>query len=91
VPASAVANVTSGAPPYADSQASGDSAWANASRPQGKPPNGPRSRAASCATHSAAAHSGQPGSRAVTASPAPSAATKAASAAARINHGSGPT
>ena len=49
----ATANVTSGAPPSAASRSSGESPWLNASRPHGKPPNGVRSRSASCSTHSA--------------------------------------
>ena len=40
LPASATPKVTSGAPPYAASQANGEPSWANASRPHGNPPNG---------------------------------------------------
>ena len=53
---SATANVTSGAPPAAASRSSGDVSWLNASRPHGNPPNGARSRSASCAVHSSAGH-----------------------------------
>ena len=53
-PASATAKVTSGAPPSAASRSSGESSWLNASRPHGNPPNGVRSRSASCPTHSSA-------------------------------------
>ena len=51
---SATANVTSGAPPAAASRSSGDVSWLNASLPHGNPPNGARSRSASCAVHTAA-------------------------------------
>ena len=78
-PASATAKVTSGAPPSAASGVNGEPVLAKASRPQGKPPNGSRSRAHSSATHRQAAHSGPPGSREVTASAAPSSAAKSAS------------
>ena len=47
-PVSATAKVTSGAPPSAANQRSGESGWLKASRPHGKPPNGSRSRSASC-------------------------------------------
>ncbi len=51
-PTSATANVTSGAPPSAARRSSGDSSWLNANRPHGNPPNGVRSRSASCPTQS---------------------------------------
>ncbi len=58
-PTAATPNVTSGAPPSAASRSSGESAWLNASRPHGKPPNGVRSRSASCSTQSTPVTSGQ--------------------------------
>ncbi len=48
----------------------GEEVLAKASRPQGKPPNGTRSLAHSWVTHRQAVHSGQPGSREVSAWPA---------------------
>ena len=57
-PATATAKVTSGAPPRAANRSSGESPWLNATRPHGKPPNGVRSRSASCATHSTPVTSG---------------------------------
>ena len=58
-PTSATPKVTAGAPPSAARWTSGESAWLNASRAQGNPPNGVRSRSASCATHSRAMTSGR--------------------------------
>ena len=52
------ANVTSGAPPSTASRSAGASPWLNASRPHGNPPNGARSRSASCATQSSPVSSG---------------------------------
>ena len=51
-PAAATAKVTSGAPPNTASRSPGASPWLNASRPHGNPPNGARSRSASCAIQS---------------------------------------
>ena len=96
-PAAATANVTSGAPPSAASRSSGESPWLNASRPHGNPPNGARSRSASCATHSSPVTSGHSASAsgrpAATARrrPAPSSAEVARPAATdSSSHGSQP-
>lgn len=90
-PARATAKLTSGAPPSAASGVNGEWVLAKASRPQGKPPNGTRSRAHSSATHRQAPHTGHPRSREVRASPAPSAATNSASATDRPTTASYPT
>ncbi len=60
-PSTATAKVSSGCPPSAANQRSGESAWLNASRPHGKPPNGARSRTASSSTHAAPIHAGAHG------------------------------
>lgn len=57
----------------------------------GKPSKGARARAASPAIHTAAAHTGDPGSFDTAATPAPTAATKSASIAASASQGPGPT
>ena len=75
-PVRATAKLTSGTPPYAASDISGPSVWLNPSRPQGKPPKGTRPRSSSSATQSAAVHSGQNGSREVSAVAPPSRARK---------------
>ena len=62
-PVRATTKLSTGAPPTAAQPASGAAAWLMASRPQGKPPNGKRSRSASRATHQPATATGQPGSR----------------------------
>ena len=56
---SATPKVTAGAPPSAARWTSGESAWLNASRAQGNPPNGVRPRSASWATQSRATTSGR--------------------------------
>ena len=88
----ATTKVTSGAPPSAANQRSGDSAWLKASRPHGNPPNGSRSRSASCSTQAAPTHS-----RAAGQSRERPAATRAEHGeerrrrrGARISHGTGP-
>ena len=91
VPARATANVTSGAPPIAAYFSSGESPWPKASRAQGNPPNGNRSRHASSATHSVATHNGQPRRRVTRAVPSPSGASSAASTTASASHASTPT
>ena len=89
-PSSATASVTAGAPPRAASGVSRLSPWLKASRPQGKPPNGTRSRAASSSTHSGAVHTPQPGSLPASASPAPRGAKNSACSSANANHAPGP-
>jgi hypothetical protein len=59
-PTAATAAVTSGAPPSEASGVNGPSAWLNASRPQGNPPNGARPRSASWPTQTAATHNQRP-------------------------------
>jgi hypothetical protein len=90
-PASTAANDSSGAPPTAATGSSGPSGWPNATRPHGNPPKGTRARTASTPTQTAAAHSGAPRSREVTAIPAPAAPTNSASAPESASHGTGPT
>jgi hypothetical protein len=85
-PASATAAVTSGAPPSGANQRSGESAWLNAHRPHGKPPNGNRSRSASSVTQAAAVHNGAQRIRPRTVSAAPRRAMKAASANGNSSH-----
>src|SRR6185437_1032091 len=70
-PASPTAKLTNGAPQSGANQRSGDSAWLNAQRPQGKPPNGSRSRTDSSATHSAPTATGAHRVRWATGSSAP--------------------
>lgn len=78
-------------PPTAASGRKTPSAWPNAILPQGKPWNGARARAASAAIHTAAAHTGEPGSLDTAATPTPTNAMKIASIATRASQGPGPT
>ena len=89
-PTAATASVTSGAPPTAANGVSGVWPWLKASRPQGKPPNGSRSRRASSPTQSSADQSGQAFNRLTAASAEPRRARNSASSRARANHASGP-
>jgi hypothetical protein len=57
-PVTATTNVTIGAPPSTATRSTGASPWLNANRPHGNPPNGARSRSASCATHSSPVSTG---------------------------------
>src|SRR5450631_3136818 len=97
-PTSATPKVTAGAPPRAASPARGESAWLNARRPQGNPPNGVVSRRASCATQADATTSGRTlpapprdGPRWSRAQARPSSAMYRDSSTARAIHGSAPT
>ena len=91
LPASATAKVTSGAPPSGANHFSGDSAWLNAHRPHGKPPNGNRSRTASSVTQSAATPTGHQRNRCTSGSAAAIAAVYQVSANTRISQGTAPT
>ncbi len=73
-PVSATTKLSSGAPPSVTNDRNAPVGWLNASRPQGKPPNGCRPRSASSATQSEAVHNGQYRSRCATASAPPSTA-----------------
>ena len=70
---------------------SGEADWLKARRPHGNPPKGTRPRTSSSVIHSAAVHSGQPGSRVTRAIPVPSKAKYSASKTLRASHASMPT
>src|SRR5690606_4805195 len=94
-PIVATAKLTSGAPPRDASHTKGESAWLNASLPQGKPPNGCLDRNASCAVHSAPVSNGQDqtqrsATRLHHAAAAPNNATNAAWDRASTSHGHQP-
>ena len=94
-PERATAKVTAGAPPSAASRPNGESAWLKASRTQGKPPYGMRSRSASWATQASATTPGRTLGTAPRpcryAVPADSRATKRAWQTASPAHGTTPT
>lgn len=90
-PHSTTAKPSTGVPPTAASGRNTPSACPNAILPQGKPWNGARARAASPAIHTAAAHTGAPGSFETAAIPTPTRAMKIASIATSASQGPGPT
>ena len=91
MPASAVAKVTSAAPPMAAHGVRVVAVWAKASRPQGNPPSGIRSRSASCATQRQANHRGHQARRLTSAHVTAMSAIQAAHNPLSRIHASGPT
>ena len=65
--------------------------WPNASLPQGNPPNGKLERAHSHSDHTAAIHTGAPGSGDTRRARTPNRPTYTAHAVASASHGTGPT
>jgi hypothetical protein len=84
------ANVSIGAPPIAAHGSSGPSAWPNAIRPHGRPPNGQRSRANSTATHTTGTATGHQRRRPTTASASASSANHRLSISATTSQASTP-
>ena len=85
-PASAIRKVSSGGPPTDTQRTVGACAWLIASLPQGKPPQGQRSRKASTATHQPATATGHARNRSSSRWPTVSTAKMTASLTARAAH-----